>query len=83
MKLLLGILSTIIGVIALTSCQPKSNTNTKTSDTAAIYGNPAETGQRAGDTVIERGMGDSVGIQTGGTKVNVGKDTVGDMPHDK
>jgi len=81
MKYKIGILF-FLGSITLYSCQPK-NSNKETSDTTAVYGNPTDTGRREGDTVIDRGMGDSAGVQAGGTKVNVGQDTVGKMPHDK
>ncbi|WP_207535829.1 hypothetical protein [Desertivirga arenae] len=66
---------------AFASCQPK-NANQEATDTTTIYGNSTDTGRREGDTVIDRGMGDTAGVQSGGTKTNVGQDTVGKQPHD-
>ncbi|WP_207424528.1 hypothetical protein [Desertivirga brevis] len=73
----------IFASVALTfvACQPK-NSNKEATDTTTIYGNPTDTGQREGDTVIDQGMGDTAEVQAGGAKTNVGQDTVGKQPHD-
>lgn len=65
--------------LVFAACQPK-NANQEATDTTTVYGNPTDTGRREGDTVIDRGMGDTAGVQAGGTKTNVGQDTAGKQP---